>query len=112
MDAPTLFDHFAPESRGAERVCAQADEQSPRGRWHEKQAPQASGCHKPDRARVMELILEVNQGVAREFLDQFEDAPLRAYLAHLESGSRPRGRGAGWARPAGAGALVGRDSQV
>lgn len=64
----------------------------------------------PERVGLIDAICTVNASATREFLDGFPTRALRLYRDHLEAASRPRGRGAAWARPAETPAVMWREA--
>jgi hypothetical protein len=52
-----------------------------------------------ERARLVARILELNPTASSDFLHAFGIDDLAAYLDHLNSATRPRGRMARWIRP-------------
>lgn len=56
------------------------------------------GAIDPIKAALIGEIQEHNVGVSAVYLERFGGDALRAYLDHLQSAARPRGRGAAWVR--------------
>lgn len=51
------------------------------------------------RGQVIERIMTLNPTAGVDFLADFSERSLRAYLDHLASAQIPRGRAARWVRP-------------
>jgi len=62
------------------------------------------------REQMVERILDLNKSATNDFLDRFEDPPLRNYLDHLIAASSPRGAQSRWIRRGDTPAIVSRES--
>lgn len=63
------------------------------------------------REQVVDRIITINPTATAEFLARFSERSLRAYLAHLQSATQPRGPGARWERPGDSPAIVAREAR-
>lgn len=61
-----------------------------------------------DKARVIELIQQVNRSARRDWLNMFDLPSLRLYLDHLQRALEPRGGHSTWLRPGDTAAVVTR----
>jgi hypothetical protein len=72
----------------------------------------SSSSSRLTREQVVDRILTMNPTATTDFLGDFPESSLLAYLEHLLAASQPRGRSARWVRPGDSPAIVGRRSRV